>query len=167
MRAAGLDHFQRGEIFVYILIRVFSARPPKFIYSLWGGTWGPTHTRMGLKWGVRLSDARKLEPFWGLKSHFLDPFWTHFIAGMPFFLTKSAPKWPFFWPFLAPFRPSRAIKMTFLAFFFSWYFGEFHRVLPKSFHFFPIFRFFLVFLATFSVFSLFWGYFRRFASSNL
>ena len=111
---------------------------------------------MGLQWGVRPSHTRKLVPFWC-------PFWTH--ARYAIFPNKKCPKWPFFsfYPVCPPFRPSRAIKMTFFLAFFLWYFGEFHRVLPKSFHYFPIFGdFFEVFghFFTISIFAFLLGYFR-------
>ena len=111
---------------------------------------------MGLKWGVRPSDTRKLVPFWGHKGHFSDPFWTHLIARYAIFPTEKCPKMAFFDPFWPLFRPSRAIKMTFLAFFRDILvsFIEYYQNL------FIFFRFFEIFLGFSAIFSPFFQYFR-------
>ena len=113
---------------------------------------------------------------------FLDPSYSK-VCHFPY---RKVPKNGLFWPFLAPFSALPGHKNDFFGVF-SWYFGEFHGVLPISFHFFPILWYFFVlpksshfsgflklilvfllaFFTIFSVFSLFGGYFRRFARSNL
>ena len=146
---------------LYVLIRFFFfLRGRPILYPLLGGGGG-----MVLKWGVRPSDTQKLEPFWGHKGHFLDLFWTHFIARYAIFPNKKCPKWSFFDPFWPPFRPSGAVKITFLAFFRD-ILVSFIECYQNIFTFFSFFMIFWVFRPFFQYFR-FLGYFRRLARSNL
>ena len=117
----------------------------------------PPSPRMGLKWGLRRSDTRKLEPFWGHKGHFLDPFWTHFIARYAIFPNKKCPQHGLFWSFLAPFLALAGHKNQF----FWRFFVIFWWVSSSVTKIFSIFwRFFEIFLRFFGHLSPFFQHFR-------
>ena len=92
--------------FVFSLICTYTLLCPSYTMP-----WKPPPLpRMGLKWGVRPSDTRKLEPFWGHKGHFLDPFWTQSMARYAIFPNKKCPKMAFFDSFWPLFWPSRCVS---------------------------------------------------------